>query len=539
MSVRLFAPCVALLLVLVAGVATAAPTGPQALTCDPDPNPARGQHIESQYLLTFVSLSEIEVSGILGVKKVTLNTGVESADGIRNAYAQQKEGAPGSGDLVQSIEQEVTVAFEQGLRRAFPEGHVSVEPADLDQASLEKPREGTCWGPPVDFHVRGHVLLDFTELAGPEAKEEDAQVAFRIGATLDSYFNVSTPAGHNASYRFVLPSLPPLQVERISSLSEAYGALARSMPLVFVGEPEGVTKVSETEATLTVEAWNAPGPRTVPIKLPLGGRGAPRYTEQDAKVEVTVDLKEIKTSLGDLMDNKKPTIDVDVRANAVIDVMKVPDSFKARLAESNLRLEYVDSDGIRLLIHKKVIAQDRLDRIEKSLLDKLRAKVVDLGGSRDSVKGGFQAGTLDWTGAFANKGLVFQATSSFTIVPGQKSATGAPTEGLSFYTISQSIKPTLVEGYPTDYVVYLPKHIELVSAAYTLGNAETLPVTGDQEGFRVRVTEDGGVVTMGLGVTPSFLWSTFPGLVLGVLAVVLLILLGIFLLVRKIVRRNK
>lgn len=515
---RLLAACVVLLLPLTVpgtAVATSHPTG-----CDDtDLNPQNTEWIDADYTFTFSSLTSVTVSARLGIHKLDLGSmGTMHADGIRYAYEH------GDASQVQAIRDSVAAAFNKGVEAAFPDATLGpASTAEVDATTLGHAFGGSCFGPGVAYDLSRNVTLDFADMAGPSAEKSDATTAFRVGARLDATFNLQTPRGHNATYTFVLPTLP--------GTTHAPQAL----PLVLAAAPQApVTAVAGTDnqARVRAEAWQSTTDIPSTVVLPLAGRDVRVFNDDESSVELTVDFKDIITSVGDLAERKLPVIDMGIETAARISVVELPESLSGRLQASRLTLTHVDSYGLRLLRAEGLLNQSTIDTLERELLARINDKAKDFAGGSASATGGFGADT--WSLSQGTAPLVYGANASFMLDADKMGGAGS---GVAFtlYSFPFSLPLSPLEGQLTTYRVFLPEGIALVDASYDKGTV-TKVMRGDREGFQVDSTETGNV-NMTFGVTAFFVWSKFMGVVIGVGAVLLLILVGILALVVKIVRR--
>ncbi|HWH09240.1 MAG TPA: hypothetical protein VNX21_08570, partial [Candidatus Thermoplasmatota archaeon] len=401
-----------------------------------------------------------------------------SADALR---ALRAAGAIGDADLARA-DAAFLSALDADLAATMGEGARAT--GGLDRADLAKPAGA---GAPVVFRAAATGAY-----ALPGERVTDADLALAIGGTVRLRLSLASGSGET-TYRLHPP--PGTQ---------------------FVEPRGGTASADGLTATFVVPTGEAP--RDVGVSLRQSGVAA--HAAEDARLAVLVDLKDVDVSLGDAMGGDFGSVLVDVTIRGELGVIRVPDGVKAGLGDA-LDLEYLSSDGIRLLLDRGVLPPDALGDLEVGLLDEVAANLRRAMGTDVAVTGGFEQATLDKgrvsTPASGEDPIVFTARASF-----QRPLSGGSQAALALYSVPQAFTFPRVRDLDTTYTVVLPRGLAVTSLEATNGEATTGEWTDGRQAFTVRPTDDQAETRVTMAVTPSFVLFKFWPLVLG--AVVLLVL---------------
>lgn len=358
----------------------------------------------------------------------------------------------------------------------------------IDRADLAAPvAEPYGEEPPVLFHA---TALGAYAIPGDAS---DADLALKLGGTVRLDLSLASGKGET-TYRLH----PPAGAQFF--------------------EPRGGTVTADgLTATFVVPA----GADAASVSLALRRGDAPSYTAEEARLGVLIDLRDVDVSVGQAMGGDFGTLLADVTVRGDLSVLSVPDAATAGLGP--LDLDFVDSDGVRLLLERGVLTPATLQEVEASLLDAVRSNLARSLGADVDVTGGFDEATLA-PGLVSSPPngetpIVFEARASFQRPLGGASQAQA---AIALYSVPQTFTFPRVRDLDTTYTVVLPRGLAVTALDATNGEAKQTEWSDGRQAFTVRPTEAQAETSVTMSVTPTFVLFKFWPLVLG--AVVVLVL---------------
>lgn len=345
--------------------------------------------------------------------------------------------------------------------------------------------------------------IEFTALSmgSYQFGSPNAAYALEIGAALRFNIAIPTPK-HDA--RYVI--FPPTNLE--------------------IARAEGASVAPEHRfATVSLAAGEAP--RVVALFVRAADVVTP--TAEDAAIRVTIDLKELSTTLGGASSGDFGSLTVGVTASGSIEAIRVPDDLKAYLGE-NVELEFLTAKSIRFAKESGIVTNEQIVRIEVGLMETLSKGLSSALGETARVTGGFAAGSLS-PGAVGP--VEFSASTEFVMRLG---GAAPQTAAVSLYSLPQSFTFPRVRELDTSYTVILPRGLAVRDLVVDGGVGSLGESSDGREQFTVTPNESKAHTTMSIAVTPTFVLAKFWPVVL--LAVILLVLIvgtpiAIFTLRRK------
>lgn len=351
--------------------------------------------------------------------------------------------------------------------------------------------------PPVAFTATGVGAYAIGD------KAKDADVALDAGAALRLSVRLSSPK-QPTTYVFHPPA-----------------------GLVVSSAEGGAVAADGSSATVQV----APGAPAPTLSLLVRKAGVPSFTAEDAAVGIVVDLVDLDVSIGQAASGDFGSLVVEVRVDGDMSAIRVPDNVRESFGD-NVELDYISSDGVRLVKARGLITDQQVADLEKSLLDTVTSGLASALGQRVDVTGGFEDASL---APGATGDILFRATASFT-----KPLSGADpgAQAAAIYTVPQSFTFPRVRDLDTTYTVILPRGLAVTGLDVKDGEATLGQAPDGREQFTVQPTGAQAVASMGIAITPTFLMIKFwPIVLLAVLILVLVIGTPIALFVMR--RRKK
>lgn len=251
-------------------------------------------------------------------------------------------------------------------------------------------------------------------------------------------------------------------------------------------------------------------------------------TAEDVDLGVVFDLKKLDTTLSGAIGGDLGNILIEVRAEAKITAIALPDAVKADLPPT-VEIGFLSADTLRKLRAAGGLDDAALDDLDREFLSGVRSAVADVAGDA-VVEGGLDRSTLTGTGP-----VVLRAKVSFAQ---SLSGAGAGGAAMVLTEVSQSFDLKSLQGRETTYRVILPEGIVLVKLD-SPGATSSIGETDGRSSGEIVVPAGGSSTTVAtLGVTPGLLWALFPEVVIGALVVVTLILGLVTWGIVKLVRRK-
>lgn len=427
-----------------------------------------------------------------------------NAEGIR---ALRAVGVIKDTDIAKANEG-LLAAIQVDVARAFGPG--ATVTGGLDTADLAKPASK----PYTDDPAVSFVANAKTTYTVVGATGDDIDLALRIGGRADVDLTLFASNGRETTY-----TIHPLRVAEFTA-ADGGNVSADKMTATFV--VPGVAK-------------------TFPAGLSLRGKGVPTYTEEKSAVSVTVDLKDLDVSIGEISGGDFGNLVMGITVTGQLGVIKVPAELKSALP-ATLQLEYINADAIRLLVAHGKISEANLTKLENGLLDKMRE---NLGRALDGdipVAGGLDRASLSASlvavPISADLPITFQATANVV-----KPLAGGPVQpqaAIALYSTQLPLSLPKLDGLDTKYTVILPRGLAVTDVATTGATSETGKSADGRDQFTVTPEGANSQVTVSMAVTPTFVLLKFwPLVLLAVILVVLIVGTPVALIARSRGKKNK
>lgn len=427
-----------------------------------------------------------------------------SATGVRNLKAA---GAIKAGDLASS-EADLLNAVRSALAGSLGEG-VEVH-GGFDDASLAAGATG-----PVRFRA-----LATGGYPVPAAEGKSLDSLFRVGGSIVVEFTLSTDEDRLTTFSITVPE-----------------------GLEFA-DPSADGAADGNRVEWTVDNRGSKSKRETPVSVRVHDAEAPGFSEEEASLNVVIDLKDVDVSVAKAAGGDFGRLLVDVTVEGNLGVLRVPDEFAASMPDG-LDLQYLSSDAIRVLYRDGLITEEQLADLDARLLADMQQKIGEALGSTAPVNGGLDRATLDPSlvsdPLSGDVPIVFRASLS---VAKALSGGGEPqaTAAVALYTVQQAFDLPRVQGLDTTYKVILPKGLAVVDASATSGDVERGTTDDGREFFTVRPQSDEqpAHATVAMAVTPSFVVAKFWPVLLGAVLLLVLVIGGPivgFVMVRRRRRR--
>lgn len=287
----------------------------------------------------------------------------------------------------------------------------------------------------------------------------------------------------------------------------------------FVSADAGTLSADGQEATFVV-----PGPGPVAATLDLGGKDVPRHTAEDSEMAITIDLQDLDVALGEAVGGDFGDLVIALTVRADLNVIALPESLRSSLPQ-DLRLDYLASDAIRLLVDAGKISEQDLAELEQRFLAEVEQNLGAALGGTIPATGGFDRDSLAISlvarPISAEDPVVFVATANL-----RKSLAGGevqPQAAIALYTQSLPLRLPKVQGLDTAYTVILPRGLAVTDLQGSGGDFAIGKAPDGRDQFTVRPTSDAADITATMAVTPTFVLVKFWPIVL--LAVMVLVLI--------------
>lgn len=407
-----------------------------------------------------------------------------NADGIR---ALRASGAI-SGEEIASADAALLAQVRADIERAFGPG--ATVAGGLAAAELARPASKPYTGErPLQFLANAT-----TEYAAAGAKNDDLDLALRIGGEADVDVTLFAANGRETAFTIRPPSIAE-----------------------FTSITGGTVTANGLQATVTVPADAQRYAATIGMR----GRNVPSFTAQDATIGVVVDITDIDAGVGKVFAGDLGTMLVDVTVTGELSVIQLTESMRAGLP-SSLDLEYVSSDGIRLLIDRGHIKDADIAKLERELADQVAQKLGSALGGNVPIESSLDRATLSVslvsTPLSADTPILFKATARVA----KPLAGGAvqPQAAIALYTQQLPLTLPKIQGLDTVYTVIAPRGLAITGVSGD--GVETGKAEDGRDQFTVTPSGESSQVTVSMAVTPTFVLAKFWPLVL--LAVLLLVL---------------
>lgn len=342
--------------------------------------------------------------------------------------------------------------------------------------------------------------------------------AISMGAYQMPSSNVAYALDIGASLKFSLAFAPPKH-------ATDYVIHAPS-DLVFT-RAEGAS-VAQNGRSATFSAQPGQAPREVSFLVRQHSVESP--TEEDASIHVTIDLKDLSTTIGGATSGDFGALSVGVTATGAFESIRLPDEVKTILGD-NVEIDFLTSEGIRLAKENGLLSEEQLDQIERMLLNTLAKGLSSALGQDAVVTGGFAANSLS---PGATGPVAFVATSEFDMSLG---GSAPQTAAISLYSLPQSFTFPRVRDLDTSYTIILPRGLSVRDLNVEGGDGVAGESNDGREQFTITPNGQQAHTTMSIAVTPTFVLVKFWPVVL--LAVVLLFLLVGTPIALLVLRRRK
>lgn len=427
-----------------------------------------------------------------------------SADGLR---ALRAAGAIKDADLAKANDA-LLATVRADVARAFGQGATAtggLVQADL-AAPAAKPYDGT---PPVHFRARAQATK-LTE--GVDA--DDVDLALRIGGIASVDLQLFAANGRATTFTIHPPGIAEFSAAKAGSVS-----------------------ADRQTATFAVPA----GAAAFPAQLSLRGRDVPSFTQEDASIDVKVDLQDLDVSLGKALGGDFGNLLVELTVTADLGVIELPDELRGSLPP-NLELAYISSDAIRLLVDRGYVTDADLAKLESSLMKQVAEKLGGALGGTIPVEGGIDRATLAAslvaTPVSGDKPIQFKASAR--VLKPLAGGDVQPQAAIALYTQELPLTLPKLEGLDTLYTVILPRGLAVTGLEGTGAQTQTGKAPDGRQQFTVRPTSENAQVTVAMSVTPTFVLAKFwPIVLLAVILLVLIIGTPIALVVRSRGRKKR
>lgn len=400
-----------------------------------------------------------------------------------------------------------------GIRELHRTGAITDEQLDRAEASmlqtLQDQLEASLGG---SMDITGGFVAGTVASTGPLLFEAEA-----VGErTFDG------DAGDNLDLAFDIGAAIALDLDLFSDSGTNRYTLYAPPGITFEGVEGGTLANDGGSVTFVSTAASDAQPGSVLMRKD----DAPHYEAQEASLNILVDLKDLQMSATKAIGGDYGTLLVGIEVTGLLGVLKVPEEMRASI-DPRVHIEYLSSDGLRMLYDRGVLDAAQMQEIEARLLEDMARDLSRAIGSDVQVLGGFDAASL-------SAGLVSSPPSADTPVVFRASAlVNQPLAGgepqmqaaMALYTHTQTFELGRIEGMPTVYTIVLPKGLAMGDVQMTGGDAEKGTSDDGRDQVTITPTEDHAVATMGLIVTPAFVFAKFWGVLL-IVALVLVFLVG-------------
>lgn len=366
--------------------------------------------------------------------------------------------------------------------------------------------------------------LSKTDLSAPASRPYDAEPPVRFAAGASAAYSLSGGGAENLDLALRLGAKVTFDVYLFSAKGRETTFLLHPPPGVSILKAKAaILSADGRTATFKVppaEQESAAYPVTVTIRED----DAPTYSAQKAELAVVVDLKDLDITLGGAVGGDMGDLVVDVAVTGNLGVIAIPADLKAGFGGS-FDLDYLASDGVRLLRERGLLDDANLSMLEDQLLGEVKKNLGSALGADVEVSGGFDRASLDpklvGEPLGGDKPIVFKAQTSF-----RKSLAGAPAPqaAIALYTQQQSFVLPKVQGLDTTYTVILPRGLAVTDLQAEGGESKVGEADDGRSQFTVTPSREEAKATVSMAVTPTFVVIKFwPVLLLALMVLVLLV----------------
>lgn len=468
--------------------------------------------IEATYRFRFSTLTELEATGDVDLRRITLGDTRYDADELRDAYRAlvATRGQAAGTDFLDAVETALADSFRANLEAAFPGAEISDPVADLDAATLEVATAGDPTDPPVTLTLVSSIVTDIGALGIQGVTEDDIDALLDVGATIDVPITFFADPGHDNAFVVAFGDGYVLKDLLGTRIAQVHGAVDNS----FGSTP------SAQQDTFRIASADAPAPS------PTRGR-----------IEVTVDIMDLDVTIAGAAGGDFGSMAIDVAGDAALEAFAIPEDTASAFPEG-VHISSLTSGGIRSLVARGLLDRGALDDAGGKLVDTLRDRLAGLGVDPEDVTGGFDAASIDATG---DTPLVFRVHAKLTRpLSGGAAPSGA---AIALYSVTQSLPFERIEGLDTVYHLILPPGLAATSATTTGGDVKTVHRDDGRDEVQLALTGDDApdraTMKVQIAVTPSFVFAKFWPIVMLVILVVVLVIGGVTWGVVRAVRKKK
>lgn len=485
-----FFPVVLLVPLLLAPLASAANA----------PAPGASTWVDAAFDLAQPDLRHLVLTGVVHIHLLPIDQVPTTALQFTKNYDRAPPAT--RADLLGKLTTSAQAGLQENLQAAFPHANVTVGTPLVDTASLVNTPGRTDYAP-VNMTVSAQVVrsADDPTLAG--VTDEQLATVFAIGAQVRSALTLTSQAGYDTTFALHPPAVPA--------------------GLVFAGPTVGALSPDGKTWSLAIENAAGSTSKAQAVAITVKSANAPTFSAQKADLGVVIDLKDLDVSIGKAVNRDFGNLLVDVTVTGKLNVLSVPDSFKARMGDT-VKLDFLSSDGLRLLKQSGLLSASNLTAIENELRARLADNLKNALGQSVSVTGSFDAATLDpalvAVTPTGDKPVTFTAHASFTK---PLSGSAPSTQALALYTVHQSFALPKVQGLDTTYTIILPRGLALAGVDAPGATTTTGTASDGRDEFSATPNTDSTTASVAIALTPTFVFLKFWPLV--IFAVVLLVLI--------------
>jgi hypothetical protein len=409
-----------------------------------------------------------------------------------------------------------------GLRGLYQSGAITdAILADAEASLRDSLRENLSASMGSDVVVTGGFLKSTLETPPARPYRDANAVRFEAKGLGEQPFE--GPASENIGLAFDLGAAISMDLD-FAAGSGTSTYVVHAPPGITFEEAEGGTLAEDGASIRFVSTAASAG---APASLTMRSDDAPRYTAADASLGIVVDLKDLDIKLGEAVGGDFGDLVIDVTVLGNLGVIQVPEDLRSSM-DPRVSLEFLSSDGIRLLRDRGLLDDANFSALEDQMLDEMAKGLRSALGQAVRVEGGFVPSSLD-VGLVSDppsgeNPVVFRATASLRQSLSGDAAANAQA-AIALYTTTQSFDLPRVQGLETTYTVILPKGLALQSVSAPGAESSTGTSEDGRDQFTVKPTGESSKATVSMAVTPTFIFAKFLPLVI-LVVVVLLLLVG-------------
>lgn len=285
-----------------------------------------------------------------------------SADELRRLY--QRAGSSQKEQLVQGIEASVAEEVEGALASFAGDGAEPQAQADVSEEALRETPEGSDYQPPIPVDTTGSVELSF--LDGEDLTQEQVQALFRMGARVDQPVSQDVRPGANRTIDLSLAG-----------------------PLGFLDAGEGDISADGNTVTWTETNWKSTEAGSIDDQVVIGNPDVRVPSQEDAKVNVTLDIADVNANYGGLLGGGNPAdAQVTIAVDGSFQAIENPRSL------DRVRLPYLSADAVRIALDQGLLDANELTSFEDRARDQIKSAFKDTFGTDVDVTGGLPKATL-------------------------------------------------------------------------------------------------------------------------------------------------